>query len=118
MNVTPIVVEDAESSVLKVERQFRVVVLEAGELHARRRLDDGLSGTAQEHIHLFTVPRSKLLTGHHTLDVLTVSEKHTAFDRSQHNATVDTVVDGDRRRVVKHKNVAVLALLDDKLLPV
>lgn len=100
MDVAPVVVEYAEPGVLEVEGQLGVEVLKAAELHPRRRLDDGLSGTAQENLHLFTVPCAKLLTGHHALDVLTVSEKHTAFDRSENNAAVDTVIDGDSRCMV------------------
>lgn len=118
MDVAPVVVEYAEPSVLEVEGQLGVVVLKAAELHTRRGLDDGLSGAAQEDIHLFTVPGAKLLTGHHALDVFTVSEKHAALDRPENNAAIDTVIDGDGGRVVQHEDVAVLALLDDKLLPV
>lgn len=118
MDVAPVVVEDTQPGVLEVEAQVWVEVLKAAKLHPRRRLDDGLRGAAQEHIHLFAVPRAKLLTGHHAFDVLAVSEKHAALDGSQNNAAVDAVVDGDGRRVVKHVDVAVLALLDDKLLPI
>lgn len=118
MDVAPVVVEDTQPGVLEVEAQVWVEVLKAAKLHPRRRLDDGLRGAAEEHIHLFAVPRTKLLTGHHALDVLAVSEKHAALDGSQNDAAVDAVVDGDGRRVVKHVDVAVLALLDDKLLPI
>ncbi len=118
MDVAPVVVEYAEPGVLELEGQLGIVVLKAAELHTRRGLNDGLGGAAQEHLHLFTVPCAKLLTGHHALDVFTVSEKHTALDGPENNAAVDTVLDGDGRRVVQHVDVAVLALLDDKLLPV
>lgn len=118
MDITPVVVENAKSSVLEVEGQVWVVVLEAAKLHTRRRLYDWLSGAAQEHIHLFTVPCAKLLTSHHALDVFTVSEKHTAFDGSQKNTAIDTVINGDSGCMVKHIDVAVFTLLDDKLLPV
>lgn len=118
VNVAPVVVEDAEAGVLEVEGQLWVVVLKTAELHTGRRLDDGLGGAAQENLHLLTVPRAKLLTGHHALDVFAVSEEHAALDGSENNAAVDAVIDGDRRRVVQHVDVAVLALLDDKLLPV
>lgn len=118
VDVAPVIIKYAEPGVLEVESQVGVIVLKAAKLHACRRLNDGLSSTAQEHLHLLTVSCAKLLTGHHALDVLAVSEKHTALDRSQNNATVDTVVDGDGGRVVEHVDVAVLTVLDDKLLPV
>lgn len=118
MDVAPVVVEYAQPRVLKVKGQFGVEVLKAAEFHSCGGLDDGLGGAAEEHVHLLTVPRAKLLTGHHTLDVFAVPEKDTSLNRSQHNAAVDAVVDGDGRRVIQHKDVAVLALLDDKLFPV
>ena len=118
MDVAPVIVEYAQPGILEVESQLRVVVLKAAKLHTRRRLNDGLSGTAQEDLHLFTVSCAKLLAGHHGLDVFTVSEKDTSFYRSKENATVDAVVDGDSCGVVEHVDVAVLTLLDDKLLTV
>lgn len=118
VDVAPVVVEDAQPGVLEVEGQLGVEVLEAAELHPRGRLDDGLRGAAQEHLHLFTVPRAELLAGHHALDVFAVPEKHAALDGPQDDAAVDAVVDGDGRRVVEHVDVAVLTVLDDKLLAV
>lgn len=97
MDVAPVVVKYAQPCVLKVEGQVRVVVLKAAELHPCGGFDDGLSGAAQEHVHLFTVPRAKLLTGNHALDVFAVSEKHTSLNRSEDNAAVDAVVDVDSR---------------------
>lgn len=118
VDVAPVVVEYAQPCVLEVKGQLGVVVLKAAELHSRGGLDDGLGGAAQEHIHLFTVPRAELLTGHHALDVFAVSEKHTSLYRSEDNAAVDAVVDCDGGRVVQHVDVAVFTLLNDKLLAV
>lgn len=118
MDVAPVVVEYAQPGILEVEGQLRVVVLKAAELHTCRRLDDGLSGAAQEHLHLLTVPRAKLLAGYHALDVFTVSEKDASFYGTKENAAVDAVINGDSCGVVKDIDVAVLTLLDDKLLTV
>lgn len=101
-----------------MEGQLGVIVLKTAELHPCRRLDDGLRGAAQKHVHFLAVPGSKLLACHHALNVPAVSEEDAAFDGAEHHAAVDTVVDGDRGRVVKHKDVAVLAVLNDKLLTV
>lgn len=118
MDVAPVVVEDAEACVLEVEGQLGVVVLEAAELHPRGRLNDGLSGTTQEHLHLLTVPGPELLTGHHTLDILTVPEEHTALHWTHNDAAVSAVVDGDGGGVIQHEDLTVVTVLDDKLLSV
>lgn len=116
--VAPVVVEDAQPRVLEVEGQLRVIVLKTAKFHACWRLNDGLRGTAQKHIHLFAVPGAELLARHHALNVRAVPEEDAAFDGAEHNATVDAVVDGDRCRVVEHINVAILTFLDDELLTI
>lgn len=118
VDVAPVVVEDAQPRVLKVEGQLGVIVLITPELHARRRLDDGLRGAAQKHVHFLAVPGAELLARHHALNVPAVPEEDAAFDGAEHDAAVDAVVDGDRSRVVEHVDVAVLAVLDDELLTV
>lgn len=118
MYVAPVVVEDAQPRVLEVEGQLGVIVLKTAKLHACRRLNDGLRGTAQKHIHFFAVPGAELLARHHTLNVRAVPEEDAAFDGAEHDAAVDAVVDGDRSRVVEHIDVAVLAFLDDELLTI
>lgn len=97
MNIAPVVVKDAEACIFKVESQLRVVILEAAKLHACGRLDDGLGGAAQKDVHFLAVSGAELLAGHHTLDVFAVSEEHTAFNRTQHNAAVHTIVNGNGR---------------------
>lgn len=118
MYVAPVVVEDAQPGVLEVEGQLGVIVLKTAKLHPCGRLDDGLRGTAQKHIHFLAVPGAELLTRHHALDVPAVPEEDAAFDGAEHHTAVDAVVDGDRSRVVEHIDVAVLTFLDDELLTV
>lgn len=118
MNIAPVVIENAKACIFKVESQIRVVVLKTAKLHARRRLDNGLGGAGQKDVHFLAVSGAELLAGHYAFDIFTVSEEYAAFDWTQHYAAVHTVVDGYSRRMVQYVDVAVLTLLNDKLLAI
>mmetsp|Transcript_3873 Transcript_3873/g.7237 ORF Transcript_3873/g.7237 Transcript_3873/m.7237 type:complete len:231 (-) Transcript_3873:16-708(-) len=94
------------------------MVVDASEPQPLGALNDWASGAVQAEVAVLAVARPELSAEEHKLAVIAVSNEDAAFTRTNEDAAILAVVNGDGCVVIQHVEVAVLARIDDELLAV